>query len=86
MAIERELTRREALLESLLNPHPETVDSGRAALGHFDLSDESDLVNSSAGTARALDQRPRLGIGYRLTAASFGVFCTRATQLDAVMQ
>jgi hypothetical protein len=45
-AVEHELQRREALLESLLKPHPETVGSGREALA----SDDDALVDLSAGT------------------------------------
>jgi hypothetical protein len=52
-AIERELhrRRREALLQSLARPHPETVASEGQTLDDWDLPVENDLVDLSAGTA-----------------------------------
>jgi hypothetical protein len=54
-AVEHELARRrrEALLSSVHNPHPETTDLSDAELGEWtaDLSDEEGLVDVAAGTA-----------------------------------
>jgi hypothetical protein len=54
-AVEHELLRRrrEALLQSVANPHPDTVDLADVGVGDWvgDLPEESDLVDLSAGTA-----------------------------------
>jgi len=54
-AVERELQRRrrEALLQSVANPHPETAVLADLGVGDWvgDLPDENDLVDLSAGTA-----------------------------------
>ena len=54
-AVEHELVRRgrEALLESLHNPHPETADLADAGLGEgpSDLPDDEELVDISVGVA-----------------------------------
>jgi hypothetical protein len=53
-AVEHELTRRrrDALLSSIHNPHPETADLVDAGLGGWtaDLPDEEGLVDASGGT------------------------------------
>lgn len=53
-AVERELhrRRREALLQSVANPHPETTDLADIGLGDWvkDLPEENDLVDLSTGT------------------------------------
>lgn len=53
-AVERELQRRrrEALLQSVANPHPETAALADIGLGDWvqDLPEESDLVDLSTGT------------------------------------
>ncbi len=54
-AVEHELTRRrrEALLRSLENPHPEGAELAEAGLSEWDASlpaEEQDLVDPSAGT------------------------------------
>jgi hypothetical protein len=53
-AVEHELQRRrrEALLESVANPHPETTELAGIGLGDWvkDLPDENDLVDLSTGT------------------------------------
>jgi hypothetical protein len=50
---ELQLRRREALLRSMANPHPETTESTDIALGDWvtDLPEENDLVDLSTGTA-----------------------------------
>jgi hypothetical protein len=54
-AVEHELQRRrrEALLQSVANPHPETAELADLGVGDWvtDLPDENDLVDSAAGTA-----------------------------------
>jgi hypothetical protein len=54
-AVEHELTRRrrEALLSSVRNPHPETADPVDARLGEWtaDLPDDEGLVDATGGTA-----------------------------------
>jgi hypothetical protein len=54
-AVEHELTRRrrEALLSSVRNPHPETADPVDAGLGEWtaDLPDDEGLVDATGGTA-----------------------------------
>jgi post-segregation antitoxin (ccd killing protein) len=54
-AVEHELQRRrrEALLQSVLNPHPETAELADVGIGEWvkDLPEEDDLVDLSAGTA-----------------------------------
>jgi hypothetical protein len=54
-AVEHELQRRrrEALLQSMANPHPETADLADIGLGDWvkDLPAENDLVDLSSGTA-----------------------------------
>jgi hypothetical protein len=54
-AVEHELTRRrrDALLSSIHNPHPETVDLADAGLGEWtaDLPDDEGLVDARGGTA-----------------------------------
>jgi hypothetical protein len=54
-AVENELVRRrrEALLTSVHNPHPETADLADAGLGEWttDLSDDEGLVDVKGGTA-----------------------------------
>jgi hypothetical protein len=54
-AVEHELQRRrrEALLQSVANPHPETAQLADLGIGDWvtDLPDENDLVDLSAGTA-----------------------------------
>jgi hypothetical protein len=44
---------REALLQSVLNPHPETAELVDVGVGDWvnDLPDENDLVDLSSGTA-----------------------------------
>jgi hypothetical protein len=53
-AVEHELQRRrrEALLESIANPHPETAGLADVGLGDWvkDLPEENDLVDLSTGT------------------------------------
>jgi hypothetical protein len=53
-AVEHELQRRrrEALLQSVANPHPETADLADAGVGDWvtDLPEENDLVDLSTGT------------------------------------
>lgn len=53
-AVERELERRrrEALLQSVATPHPETADLTDIGLGDWvkDLPEENDLVDLSTGT------------------------------------
>lgn len=54
-AVAHELARRrhEALLSSVRNPHPETVDLADAGLGDWtaDLPDDEGLVDAAGGTA-----------------------------------
>jgi hypothetical protein len=54
-AVEHELARRrrEALLSSISNPHPETADLADSRLGDWtaDLPDDEGLVDLAAGTA-----------------------------------
>ncbi len=54
-AVEHELDRRrrEALLQSIATPHPETLDLAGASLADWasDLQEEEDLVDLSSGTA-----------------------------------
>jgi hypothetical protein len=54
-AVEHELARRrrETLLSSVLNPHPETVELADAGLGEWtaDLLDDEELVDVTQGTA-----------------------------------
>jgi hypothetical protein len=54
-AVEHELDRRrrDALLQSIANPHPETIDFAETGLSDWtkDLPEEDDLVDLSAGTA-----------------------------------
>ena len=54
-AVEHELARRrrEQLLSSIQNPHPETADSADAGLGDWtaDLPDDEGLVDRQRGTA-----------------------------------
>jgi hypothetical protein len=54
-AVERELQRRrrDALLQSVVNPHPETVGMADVDIGDWvkDLPEEHDLVDLSTGTA-----------------------------------
>lgn len=54
-AVEHELQRRrrEALFQSVANPHPETAELADAGTGDWvtDLPDEHDLVDPTAGTA-----------------------------------
>ena len=54
-AVQHELTRRrrEALLRSVQNPHPETGELVDTRLGHWtaDLPDEDGLVDLAGGTA-----------------------------------
>ena len=54
-AVEHELQRRrrEALLQSVVNPHPETAELADIGTGDWvqDLPDENDLVDLSTGTA-----------------------------------
>jgi hypothetical protein len=54
-AVEHELARRrrEALLHSIRNPHPETVDLADTGLGDWtaDLPDDEGLVDVAGGTA-----------------------------------
>src|SRR5688572_27095977 len=54
-AVEHELAqrRREALLTSVRNPHPDSVDLADAGLGDWtvDLPDEEGLVDVAGGTA-----------------------------------
>lgn len=54
-AVEHELARRrrEELLNSIRNPHPETVDLADTGLGNWttDLPDEEGLVDVAGGTA-----------------------------------
>jgi hypothetical protein len=54
-AVERELQRRrrEALLQSVANPHPETAELAELGIGDWvkDLPEENDLVDLSTGTA-----------------------------------
>src|SRR2546429_8764969 len=54
-AVERELQRRrrEELLQSVVNPHPETAELADSGLGDWvrDLPEENDLVDLSTGTA-----------------------------------
>ena len=54
-AVEHELLRRrrEALLQSVANPHPETAELAEIAVGDWvtDLPEENDLVDLSTGTA-----------------------------------
>lgn len=54
-AVERELDRRrrDALLQSIATPHPETTDFADTALADWaeDLTKDDDLVDLSAGTA-----------------------------------
>src|SRR5262249_31372173 len=54
-AVEHELQRRrrEALLQSVVNPHPETAELADVGLGDWvkDLPEENDLVDLSSGTA-----------------------------------
>ena len=53
-AVEHELQRRrrEALLQSVANPHPETTDLADIGFGDWvkDLPEENDLVDVSTGT------------------------------------
>jgi hypothetical protein len=53
-AVEHELQRRrrEALLQSLANPHPETTEMADIGIGDWvnDIPAESDLVDLSSGT------------------------------------
>lgn len=61
-AVEHELARRrrEGLLSSVRNPHPETVDRSEAGLGDWtaDLPDDEGLVDLTGGTAvRWIDGR-----------------------------
>jgi hypothetical protein len=54
-AVEHELQRRrrEALLQSVVNPHPETTELADVGIGDWvqDLPEEHDLVDLSTGTA-----------------------------------
>lgn len=54
-AVEHELQRRrrEALLQSVVNPHPETAELADTGIGDWvkDLPEENDLVDLSTGTA-----------------------------------
>lgn len=54
-AVEHELQRRRraALVQSVLNPHPETAELADMGIGDWvkDLPDEDDLVDLSLGTA-----------------------------------
>ena len=54
-AVEHELQRRrrEALMQSVANPHPEPAELAGIGLGDWvaDLPDESDIVDLSTGTA-----------------------------------
>ncbi|MDP9190592.1 MAG: hypothetical protein M3P06_02670 [Acidobacteriota bacterium] len=54
-SVEHELARRrrEALLDSVENPHPETVDLADSGLGDWtaDRPDDAGLVNLAGGTA-----------------------------------
>lgn len=54
-AVEHELRRRrhEALLESVVNPHPETAELADVVVSDWvkDLPEENDLVDLSTGTA-----------------------------------
>lgn len=54
-AVEHELQRRrrEALLQSVVNPHPETTELADIGIGEWvkDLPEEDDLVDLSTGTA-----------------------------------
>jgi len=54
-AVEHELTRRrrDSLLSSVSNPHPETADVAETSLGDWtaDLPDEEGLVDVAGGTA-----------------------------------
>jgi hypothetical protein len=54
-AVEHELQRRrrEALLQSVVNPHPETAELADVGIGDWvqDLPEEHDLVDLSTGTA-----------------------------------
>jgi hypothetical protein len=54
-AVEHELARRrrDALLSSVHNPHPETADLGDAGLGEWtaDLADDEGLVDVAGGMA-----------------------------------
>lgn len=54
-AVEHELQRRrrEALLQSVANPHPETADLADIGISDWvtDLPEENDLVDLSTGTA-----------------------------------
>jgi hypothetical protein len=50
VAVARELTRREALLQSLSNPHPETVGHRGEPLGEWAVAIETDIVDPSGGT------------------------------------
>ena len=54
-AVEHELQRRrrETLLLSVANPHPDTANLSEVAIGDWvtDLPEENDLVNLSTGTA-----------------------------------
>jgi hypothetical protein len=56
-AVEHELARRrhEALLTSVHNPHPETLDVADPGLGEWtaDLPDDEELVDVTGGTAVA---------------------------------
>lgn len=61
-AVEHELQRRrrEALLQSVANPHPESTDLADIGLGDWlkDLPDENDLVDLATGTpVRWIDGR-----------------------------
>ena len=55
VAVEHELQRRrrDALLESVINPHPETAELADVGIGDWvkDLPEENDLVDLSTGTA-----------------------------------
>lgn len=54
-AVEHELQRRrrESLLQSVVNPHPETAELADTGIGDWvkDLPEENDLVDLSTGTA-----------------------------------
>ena len=54
-AVEHELARRrrESLLSSVSNPHPETADKADTGLGNWtaDLPDEEGLIDVAGGTA-----------------------------------
>jgi hypothetical protein len=58
VAVVRELRRREALLQSLSNPHPETVGRRGGPLGEWAVATEVDIVDCAGGTpVRWIDGR-----------------------------